>query len=79
VNWARLADLIVPPWAVGLSMPAGDKELVQRYATQHRHPSTTAWQPGDPWHCTTDGVTSPCGDCDGCRYDQGHRRLRLVK
>jgi hypothetical protein len=22
------------------------------------------------WHCTTDGVTDPCGDCDGCRYDQ---------
>lgn len=22
-----------------------------------------------PWSCTTDGVTEPCGDCDGCRYD----------
>lgn len=24
----------------------------------------------DLWHCTTDHVTEPCGDCDGCRYDQ---------
>lgn len=21
------------------------------------------------WSCTTDHVTSPCGDCSGCRYD----------
>lgn len=27
------------------------------------------YQPPE-WHCTTDGVTEPCGDCDGCRYDQ---------
>lgn len=25
------------------------------------------------WHCTADGVTKPCGDCDGCRYDQGRQ------
>jgi 7-cyano-7-deazaguanine synthase in queuosine biosynthesis len=23
-----------------------------------------------PWSCTRDHVTAPCGDCDGCRYDQ---------
>lgn len=28
------------------------------------------------WYCTTDGVTSPCGDCDGCRYDQAVARWR---
>jgi hypothetical protein len=32
---------------------------------RHRHD-----QGRPPWHCTTDGVTEPCGDCDGCRYDE---------
>lgn len=39
--WQCLASWVLPPWAAGMSMPAGDKERVQRYVTQARHPSTT--------------------------------------
>lgn len=34
-------------------------------------PGIQAPRSGRPsWSCTTDGVTEPCGDCDGCRYDR---------
>ena len=33
----------------------------------------------DEWHCTRDGVTEPCGDCDGCRWHVGSLRTANAK
>lgn len=30
------------------------------------------------WHCTTDGVTAPCGHCTACRSDRSHDRVEHV-
>lgn len=33
-------------------------------------PVTSSYRPDGSWSCTRDGVTAPCGDCDGCRQVQ---------
>ena len=30
-----------------------------------------SYRPDGTWSCTRDHRTTPCGDCDGCRYVQG--------
>ena len=30
-----------------------------------------SYRPDGTWSCTSDHRTTPCGNCDGCRYIQG--------
>jgi hypothetical protein len=41
------------------------------HVTEGEVPATGAsYRPDGTWSCTRDGVTRPCGDCDGCRQVQ---------
>jgi hypothetical protein len=40
----------------------------------HRRYCNMAEDAPNEWHCTRDGVTTPCRDCDGCRYDRAKQR-----
>jgi hypothetical protein len=81
VTWALLADVIVPPWALGLSMPARDKVLVARYAAQQRHPSTACESCGGPGEVHMPDGSRWCSPCDtaAAQYEPRRRHLRLVQ
>ena len=36
------------------------------------------YRPDGTWECTTDGVSTPCGHCDGCRGVEAGERARTT-